>query len=240
MPNRPTQESKWQVIAHPGNGRLLVALTLLILLQPAVPGAWILFLHLGAMALAVWQLQGTRATTRAVLTFLTLPCLALLIIPNAPNEDALANRWTFFEITVSVAIVLFLLYACYVLLCVLLRARSVSMETIFGAIDIYIVVGLVWSFIYAIHEWAIPGSFHLPLQAGAAPSLATFTYYSFVTQATQGYGDIVPVHSFARALVILHTIIGQFYVAIVIAYFLGLYVAQGRVKPSDSGNHADR
>ncbi len=189
-----------------------------------------LFLYLFAMALAVWLLVGPKAVTRAALTGLAIPCLIFLTISGWSQSGSAAAQWSPLEVAVALAIVLFLLYACYVLLIALLRARSVSSETILGAINLYIVFGLMWGLLYAMHEWAMPGAFHISSRteadAASAPPLATFAYYSFVTQATQGYGDIVPVHPFARSLVILHTIMGQFYLAIVIAYFLGLYTAQ--------------
>ena len=39
-------------------------------------------------------------------------------------------------------------------------------------------------------------------------------YYSFVTLATLGYGDMVPDTSMTRSVAILEAVIGQFYVAI--------------------------
>jgi hypothetical protein len=221
------------VNALPKNSGLLFALVLLILVQPIVPAAWVLFLYIAAMAGAVWLLAGTRVITRAALSTLAIPCLIAVSLPGARADSAGAMHWNVLELTVAVAIAFFLLYACYVLLRALLRARTVSGEIILGAVNLYIVFGLMWSLLYAIHEWAIPGSFHVPPPSGqealypnSSTSLSTFTYYSFVTQATQGYGDIFPRHPFARTLVILHTIIGQFYMAIVVAFFLGIYIAE--------------
>jgi hypothetical protein len=51
-------------------------------------------------------------------------------------------------------------------------------------------------------------------------------YFSFVTLSTLGYGDISPQTSYAQGWVILEAIIGQFYIAIVLARLLGLYVAE--------------
>jgi hypothetical protein len=43
-----------------------------------------------------------------------------------------------------------------------------------------------------------------------------------------GYGDMLPVSSTARALAVLETVVGQFYVAVVVAVFVGMYTAQPR------------
>ena len=61
----------------------------------------------------------------------------------------------------------------------------------------------------------------------AAPFKQTFNelyYFSFVTQTTLGYGDIVPFSHPARALAISQAIIGQFYVAVVLTYILNLWI----------------
>jgi len=49
-------------------------------------------------------------------------------------------------------------------------------------------------------------------------------YFSFCTQTTLGYGDIVPVSHFARALAVTQAMIGQFYVAVVLTYILNLWI----------------
>jgi hypothetical protein len=55
-----------------------------------------------------------------------------------------------------------------------------------------------------------------------------FQYYSFVTLATVGYGDIVPVTRPARALSVLEALTGQLYLAILISRLVGAHVAQFR------------
>ena len=50
-------------------------------------------------------------------------------------------------------------------------------------------------------------------------------YYSFVTISTLGYGDIIPVHRVAQNWAAVEAMIGQFYIAIVIARLVGMYSA---------------
>jgi hypothetical protein len=201
---------------------------------------WLLLLYVVAMAGAVWLLEGTATVGRLLLTLAFLCCLAILHWPGGTDQPIRADRWSTAELVVTVTIVLFLTYACYALLRALLRAHAVKSDTILQAINMYIVIGLVWSLVYAILERALPGAFHFARATAAEsgdiprlPTLATFTYYSFITQATQGYGDIVPAHPLARSLVVLHTIMGQLYVAILMAYLLGLYVARGNRQSPD-------
>jgi hypothetical protein len=49
-------------------------------------------------------------------------------------------------------------------------------------------------------------------------------FYSFMTQTTLGLGDMIPVTHMARVLTVTQAIIGQFYVAVVLAYILNLWM----------------
>jgi hypothetical protein len=50
-------------------------------------------------------------------------------------------------------------------------------------------------------------------------------YYSFVTLATLGYGDIVPRSEVARGLTIMEAVAGQLYLAVLVARLVSLYVS---------------
>ncbi len=55
-----------------------------------------------------------------------------------------------------------------------------------------------------------------------------FSYFNYVTLATLGYGDVTPLTRFARAWSILETLIGQFYLALVVARLIGLFITNQR------------
>ena len=54
-----------------------------------------------------------------------------------------------------------------------------------------------------------------------------FMYYSFITLTTVGYGDITPVTGVARSFSLLEGIVGQTYMAVLVARLVGLHVASG-------------
>ena len=56
-------------------------------------------------------------------------------------------------------------------------------------------------------------------------SLVAAIYYSFVTLATLGYGDIVPRSEVVRGLAIMEAVAGQLYLAVLIARLVSLYVS---------------
>jgi hypothetical protein len=56
----------------------------------------------------------------------------------------------------------------------------------------------------------------------------SFLYFSFVTLTTAGYGDIAPVNPLIRTLAYLEMVTGQFYLAILVAGLVGLFIGQHR------------
>jgi Ion channel len=96
-------------------------------------------------------------------------------------------------------------------------------DRVFGAVVLYLLLGLIWAVAYNIVETSSPGSF-----AGRATensALADWAYFSFVTLTTVGYGDITPVAQSARSLAILEALVGQLYPAVIIARLVSLQVS---------------
>jgi hypothetical protein len=105
-----------------------------------------------------------------------------------------------------------------------LRARVVDAEHIFAALDAYLLAGLIFAVCYWLLDQTWPASF------GAASAsdldLSRAIYFSFVTIATLGYGDVVPASDSARGLTILEAVGGQMYLAVLVARLVSLYSKQ--------------
>ena len=106
--------------------------------------------------------------------------------------------------------------------------RSVSLDSVFGAISAYLLFGLAWALSYwAIHTLS-PDVFAFAHEQASAEGngsvgvlgFSLFVYFSFVTMATLGYVDIAPIGRITRALAWMQTVTGQFYVAVVIAWLV--------------------
>ena len=59
----------------------------------------------------------------------------------------------------------------------------------------------------------------------AADPFWDFVYYSFVTLTTLGYGDVTPHAPFAKSLAYMEALVGQFYIAVLIASLIGTHLA---------------
>ncbi|OGV56197.1 MAG: hypothetical protein A2X45_11930 [Lentisphaerae bacterium GWF2_50_93] len=128
---------------------------------------------------------------------------------------------------------LFILYINYVIIMTIACARRVTSDVVYGAVCVYILIGLMWTFFYSLLELSHPGSFRfsgnipdLIRMANESPLniLSHLNYFSFETLATIGYGDIVPITHAAQMLSVFEAIAGQIYLTVVIARFVGLYI----------------
>jgi voltage-gated potassium channel len=109
-----------------------------------------------------------------------------------------------------------------------MRAQVINAEQIYAALSVYLLAGLFFGLLHWTIELTWPGSFGA---AGASSParfpLSTAIYFSFVTLATLGYGDVVPTTEVARGVAVLEAVGGQLYVAVTIARLVGTQL-QGR------------
>ncbi|MEM6582547.1 MAG: ion channel [Pseudomonadota bacterium] len=94
-------------------------------------------------------------------------------------------------------------------------------NAIMGTLALYLLLGIVWAHLYALTLFFVPGAFKgLEPQPGVDP-LPQLLYFSYVTLATLGYGDISPVAPIVKTLSYLQAITGTFYLAIIVASLIG-------------------
>jgi hypothetical protein len=104
------------------------------------------------------------------------------------------------------------------------REGPITSYRIQGAVVVYLLIGLAWTAAYELVHHQIPGAFHFP-ENGAAGGAHGLLYFSFVTLATLGYGDVTPVHPIARSFAIAEALLGQLYPAILIARLVSMQIA---------------
>jgi hypothetical protein len=124
---------------------------------------------------------------------------------------------------------LFLTYATVLIVRHTVREQNVTADTIAGAACAYVLTALTWASLYELLEFLRPGSFDIPrtwlLQPSHDPSFGLI-YFSFTTITTVGYGDIHPMSVRAGGLAMGEAVVGQLYVAIMIARLVGLQLVQ--------------
>lgn len=104
-----------------------------------------------------------------------------------------------------------------------LSSARVDQEHFYAALSGYLLLGIGGGVVIAALSSVLPGSMLLagqPVQAGL--NFGDAIYFSFVTLATLGYGDITPVDPILRGVAVLECIVGQLYLALLIARLVGL------------------
>jgi len=216
---------------------VFVLLLGLLLFDPLLPSA-ITNLSFAAIGVAgAWLLSDRKSLSRKVIAVSSSAALVAIALGKLlPAAMAGPLRVPIGLFLLSFTIILYA-WCGALMLSVMLRAREVTHKLIISAVNLYIILGMFYAHIYTILDWFYPASF--ALQVSDRESASHFIYFSFVTLATLGYGDITPKTEFAQRLAITETIMGQFYGSLVVAYLLSVYIGR-RMRVNDSGLGPER
>jgi voltage-gated potassium channel Kch len=101
------------------------------------------------------------------------------------------------------------------------NSRSVARAQLYTAVNIFLLLGLLWATLYLAIDAFSPGS----IQIGSHPAdrQTELLYFSLVTLSTIGYGDIVPLSGEARIVAALEGVTGVLYIAISVALLVGRF-----------------
>lgn len=124
----------------------------------------------------------------------------------------------------------FLIFVTAVLVTSILSNPSVTSDTLAGAVAAYLLIGITFGLAYLLINGLVPGSFRDTVDPAKRFMPADFTFFSFVTLTTVGYGDIVPWSSHARSIAIVESVLGIMYPVLLVGRLVGLH---GR-KPNKS------
>ena len=201
---------------------LLVSLLALMVLEPFIYDfirlRFLLDIFLSIILFtSIYAVSEKRGTT-LVAIILALPKFGTLWAQSFITHPLLY----FFD---SIFGFIFIGYIIVLILRYIFRQENVTLETIYGAIAVYILIGILWVFLYNLTELLHPGSFSLAEVLDAESKKALY-FFSFVTLTTLGYGDITPVSGPARSLAMLEAIVGQMYIAVLIARLVGMHISQ--------------
>jgi voltage-gated potassium channel len=137
--------------------------------------------------------------------------------------------------------------AIVVVLASVLDRAHVSMEKIFAGIAVYLMLGSLWGFLYILVVLLQPTAFKgATLISPTGPNgdyswydleLAEFTYFSYVTMSTLGYGDVTPSSVSAQMLVWIEALAGQVYLAVLIARLVSLQIIHSGLDAVERDTH---
>ncbi len=206
---------------------LLISLLLLIVVHPFVRTQFLALL-IADLSLLMILASGVYAASRRRLAFVVSLFLAIIAVLGRSVPSVTGTEMqTLYMISLASAGIFFLFNAVVVVGDVL-RQRAVTVWTICGAISGYILIGLMFACAFMMIESLEPGAFSLPESSGAPGDThdSQLLSFSYVTLTTVGYGDITPVSPGARGLCNIEALLGQIYLAVLVAGLVGINVSQ--------------
>jgi len=213
-----------QARRHP-SAFLLAAQLLSLILSPLfdeMRSGRVLFGALGVVVLmlAVWVVNRSPAKVW-VAWLLAGPALVLSVLSVAMDNETLLIASAALE-------ALLYLYAASSLIAYMLGDHRVTTDELFAAGATFTL--LAWGFAYAYfvcQAW-YPGSFIGAARPGEPRTWLELLFLSFTTLSATGLGDVLPLSSPARVLVMLQQFAGVAYIAVVVSRLVGLTMLRAR------------
>ncbi len=198
---------------RPGSryGILLVLLLATFVFSASAPiGSWVPLTLVALQGLTLLAALAAAEASRRLLRFsLIVIAVGLVVGVAALITDTSTGRG-------SASVLSFLLVgvAPIAIVTAIWRRRVIDIETVLGAVCIYVLLGMFFAFMFtAIGDF---GSVPFFAQQKTASS-ADYQYFSFVTMTTVGYGDLTAATGFGRALASVEGLLGQVYLVTVVA-----------------------
>lgn len=216
---------------------LLIVTILGLTMQPLLRAKYvgvILFEALGyALLLTVFLAIFERRSERRIAMMIGLPGVAANIIGYLTTGT---TQWLALIIFHSLSVV-FLGLAIGVILRGVFRSRRIGAEQILGGVCGYLLAGVAFANLYLVIYFIKPDGFHVAAELAwqlESPESRRFlfSYFSFVTLTTVGYGDITPLAPAACSAAWLEAMAGQFYMAVLIGQLIGMKLAQSSITKS--------
>jgi len=210
-------------------GLLLIVLIATYLFSAFTTGRWIaaaqavFFVVVALLALRTASL-GSRLGRIAAIAVLVGSAAAFPLALQSGSQTALGvtRIWATF----------LLLLAVVVLVRRVLSLSSVSVQSIYGALSAYLIIGFMFAACFAAVDYLAGDHFF----ANAQPSnTRTLQYFSFTTLTTLGYGDFTAAGNDGRAIAVLEALTGQVFLATLVARLVSAY---GKPSREDDGPDA--
>ena len=223
-----------QRVARQPNAWLLFALLSLVVLFPFLEPfrggrAAIAVYDLVILVLALRAARATGPETR-IGYVLAIPAVALHVTASYWGGDVLV-------MSSFAAQAVFHAFVVVCLMRYILRDHVMTLDELFAAAGLYVLMAFVFAYLYALLERFSPGSF--AVAAASNPdghaSWWELLYFSFTCLTTIGFGDVTPVNDHARSLVMIEQMVGVLYIALIISRLVALQARRGRV---DDDTHA--
>jgi hypothetical protein len=201
-------------------GALLAVLLASYVLSAFIQEKWVaavqIALFLGASLIAFRAENIRRGAARLLVGVIVAgSAVAVTLALNHSGLDSgLAYSWSAFILLLAVLVIVRRVVAL----------PEVTLQSIFGAVSAYMIIGLMFAAIYeAINQFTASSFF----AQGPVASLKTFQYFSFTTLTTLGYGDYTAAQSGGQAVAAMEAVVGQIFLATLVARLVSAFRGNG-------------
>jgi ion channel len=217
-PGRPARRRGGRPSVHQHRfGLLLLILTVTYVLSAFLSGNWVsalqIVLFLAVTVLAVRAGSIRRRTARALVAVAltgSVPAVAIALTHANDAGAGAAFLW----------IAAILLMAVVIIVGRVLAQPSVTLQSIYGAVSAYMIIGLMFAAVYgAVYRFS-GGTF---FAHGSPGNAKTFQYFSFTTLTTLGYGDFTAASAGGQALAVMEALLGQVFLATLVARLVSAF-----------------
>lgn len=201
---------------------LLFAQLFSLLLYPFLEGRSVqrsLFsvLGIGILGLVVLAVRSNKLWPTQVGIALAVPASVLLVIQAITGDDTLLPYSSALE-----AVLYF--YAAGALVAYMLRDHEVTRDELFAVGATFTLLAWAFAYVYVVCQAIEPETFTAAVAPTAERSWMELLFMSFTTLSSTGLGDVIPVKSFGRGLVMIEQVVGLGFVAMVVSRLVGLTI----------------
>ena len=115
----------------------------------------------------------------------------------------------------------------------LLSHEDVTARVLMGALSVYLMIGLFFSFLFLGIATMNNGIFFVQTTT-VKPT--DFVYFSYVTMLTIGYGDLTPLTNMGRMLAVMDGLLGQVFLVTAVARMVSMFGRSPRRPPPATPN----
>ncbi|MBV9383892.1 MAG: hypothetical protein JOY82_14750 [Streptosporangiaceae bacterium] len=217
VPGRPTPVPGRRLVPGARYGLLLLLLVATYLLSAFTTGSAVnavqIVVFVATLLLALRNSLVARWVARLLVTVVLIgSAVAFGLVLAQPSSGAVgaAQIWTGLVLLATVVAIVRRILA----------SSSVTLQSIYGALSAYMIIGLMFAAFYGAMDHLSAGAFFANGQPGDA---RTFQYFSFTTLTTLGYGDFTAASNAGRAVAVMEAMAGQIFLATLVARLVSAF-----------------
>ena len=214
---RPARRLVQALISTDSYLSVLLLILFTYVFSVSVAASWAASLVITVQIATVWVVlnvsQARRWVRRTATVFLVISALAVVV-------NLFVGRETTGEGAVAfMSAVLYLIAPLSITRHLLVR-YEVDLQTVLGAIDVYLMVGMLFAFIYRFLGVVQSSPF---FGASGRGLIAQDLFFSFTTVTTTGYGNLVPAGNPGQSLAVLEMLVGQLFLVIAVSKVISAF-----------------